>query len=118
MFYLDIIYSESANKYYVGYSVDPWRRLIEHNNKPFTSFTSKFRPWTLKAVFQCGTTEKEAMRMEKFIKNQKSRRLLEQLCDPSFIPTEFLALPGLTRDGYPALGGTRLRDFMEMKLFF
>jgi putative endonuclease len=43
-----------------------------NTTKPFTSFTSKYRPWTLKVVFKCGTTEKEAMRMEKFIKNQKS----------------------------------------------
>ena len=91
MFYLYIIFSDSANKFYVGYSADPWRRLIEHNTKPITTFTSKYRPWMLKAVFQCGTTEAEAMRIEKFIKNQKSRKLLEQLCDPSFIPTEFLA---------------------------
>jgi putative endonuclease len=45
----------------------------------------------LKAVFQCGTTKAEAMQIEKFVKKQKSRNLLEQLCDPSFIPTEYLA---------------------------
>ena len=91
MFYLYIIYSASANKYYVGHSVDPWKRLIEHNTSPFTSYTAKYRPWMLKAVFQCGTTKAEAMQIEKFVKKQKSRNLLEQLCDPSFIPTEYLA---------------------------
>jgi putative endonuclease len=31
------------------------------------------------AVFYCGTEEPEAMKIEKFIKKQKSRRLIEKL---------------------------------------
>jgi putative endonuclease len=75
----------------VGYSIDPQRRLIEHNTKSFTTYTSKHRPWTLKACFECGETEQQAIELERFIKKQKSRRLLEQLCDSSFIPLGFLA---------------------------
>jgi len=91
MFYIYIIYSPSADKYYVGYSNDPIRRLIEHNSSPFDTYTSKHRPWILKAYFECSDSESEAIRMERFIKRQKSRKLIEQLCDPGFIPSGILA---------------------------
>jgi len=91
MYYIYIIYSDTADKFYVGYSDNPQRRLIEHNTKPFNTYTSKYRPWILKTVFQCSTIEAEAMRVEKFIKKQKSRKLLEQLCKPGYAPTGYLA---------------------------
>lgn len=91
MFYIYIIYSKSSDKYYIGYSNDPFRRLEEHNTKPFNTYTSKHRPWILKAVFRCSEYEKEAMRIEKLIKRQKSRKLLEKLCDPLFVLTGELA---------------------------
>lgn len=81
MYYIYILYSASADKYYVGYSTDTTRRLDEHNTKPLNTYTSKHRPWILKDAFACGETEAEAMRIEKFIKQQKSRSLLERLCD-------------------------------------
>jgi putative endonuclease len=91
MYYIYIIYSVSSDNYYCGYSDNPKRRLEEHNSKPFNTFTSKHRPWHLKAFFECSTSEAETMRIEKFIKKQKSRNLLEKLIDPSFIPTGQLA---------------------------
>ncbi len=91
MFYIYIIYSPSSDKYYVGYSIDPQRRWIEHNTKTFETYTSKHRPWFLKAYFECGDSEAQAILIERFIKKQKSRKLLEQLCDNSFVPTGFLA---------------------------
>src|SRR5688572_10414925 len=91
MYYIYIIYSVTANKFYVGYSDNPARRLIEHNTTPFNTYTSKYRPWIMKAIFLCGNDEGQAIRLERFIKKQKSRRLLEQLCNPSFIPLGLLA---------------------------
>jgi putative endonuclease len=79
MYYIYIIYSESADKYYVGYSQDYLRRLHEHNHSPRLGFTAKHRPWTLKAVFQCGYNESTAVQIERFIKRQKSRKLMETL---------------------------------------
>jgi len=37
MFFIYIIYSPSADKYYIGHSDDPIRRLVNHNTKPFNS---------------------------------------------------------------------------------
>jgi putative endonuclease len=91
MYYIYIIYSSAFDKYYVGFSNDPQRRLVEHNNNPFNTYTSKYRPWILKASFKCSETEKEAMRIERLIKKQKSKKLLEKLCDPKFSPTGILA---------------------------
>ena len=91
MYYIYILYSEKAKLYYVGYSSDPVRRLIEHNSTPFNTFTAKHRPWLLKASFECSTSESDAIKVERFIKKQKSRRLIEQLCDKNFTPTGLLA---------------------------
>ena len=91
MFYIYVLYSASSDKFYVGYSNDPLRRVVEHNTKPFNTYTSKHRPWELKAFFECGEIEADAMRIERFIKKQKSRKMLEQLCDKTFIPTDSLA---------------------------
>lgn len=86
MHYIYVLYSTTADKFYVGYSTDPFRRVEEHNSKPFTTFTAKYRPWVLKAVFRCAGDESAAIRMERFIKQQKSRKLIEKLVDPDFVP--------------------------------
>ena len=87
MFYIYILYSASADKYYVGYTSNPEQRLKEHNEQiAFNTFTSKFRPWQMAALFECSTDEKEAVQMERFIKKQHSRQLIERLLLPDFIP--------------------------------
>jgi putative endonuclease len=78
MFYIYFIYSDSSDIYYVGHSDNPWRRLEEHNFSEFLTFTSKHRPWILKAVFECGHSRLEALKVEKFIK-KKSRKLIEAM---------------------------------------
>lgn len=111
MYYVYILYYAASDLYYVGYSDNPQRRLIEHNSKRLNTFSSKHRPWVLKSVFQSGISEAETMRIEKFIKKQKSRKLLEQLCNPSFIPIGILAwlesrTSGINQRVIPAQSGT------------
>ena len=72
MFYIYIIYSISADKFYVGHSSDPWRRLEEHNNNSQDKFTGKYKNWELKAVFQVSEKKGDADKLEKFIKRQKT----------------------------------------------
>ena len=91
MYFIYIIYSDSANLYYVGYTNDPKRRLIEHNTNPHNTFTSKHRPWLMKALFECGMSESRTIIIERFIKKQNSRKLVELLCNPHFIPVGKLA---------------------------
>jgi putative endonuclease len=78
-FYIYILYSVSSDIYYVGYTSDFEKRLVEHNTSEENTFTSKHRPWLLEAVYFTGNKEAEAMKIEKFIKKQKSRKLLEKL---------------------------------------
>jgi len=85
-YYLYILYSTSADLYYVGTTNDPERRLIEHNSSPLKSFTSKYRPLQLVAVFEAGSSRGEAEQIEKFIKKQKSRKFILRLIQEDFVP--------------------------------
>ena len=98
MVYLYILFSRSANKYYVGISGDPMLRLDFHNHQDQSNYTSKFRPWEMVALFKVSEQLGEAMKIERYIKKQKSRRLVERLIDPAFIAEGKLAQlvnPGL-----------------------
>jgi putative endonuclease len=100
VYYIYILQSTFTGLFYCGYSDDPWRRKDEHNTKPHNTYTSKYRPWILVAVFECGDHESQAVRIERFIKKQKSRKLIEKLINPSFLPTGYLAQ--LVRVPHPA----------------
>ena len=91
MYFIYILYSAKADKFYIGYSIDPFHRVQQHNSIHSNTFTSKFRPWKLAAVFECSNIEAEAMKIERFIKKQKSRKLIEKLCQQDFKPDGKLA---------------------------
>ncbi|MET4082445.1 putative endonuclease [Pedobacter sp. UYP30] len=104
MYYLYILYSVSSALYYVGHTNNPVRRLTEHNNSEMSTYTSKHRPWILKAVFSCGEREAEAIRIERFIKKQKSQKLLERIiaAEPlTGILAQLVRVP-TSRDQFPA----------------
>jgi putative endonuclease len=90
-YYIYILYSESLEKYYVGYSSDPWLRLKRHLENSGEKFTGKAADWKLQSVFLVSNNEAEAIRLERFIKKQKSRNLLLKLIDPEFEPEGILA---------------------------
>jgi putative endonuclease len=94
MFFIYILYSPSADKYYVGQTNDPNRRLFEHNNNPRNTFTRKFAPWTLKAYFKVNDNRGDAMKLEKYIKKQKSRHFIKKLIN---IPGFFEEIAQLVR---------------------
>ncbi len=79
MYYIYILYSQTSDLYYIGYTNDYERRLEEHNHSLYSTFTSKHRPWTLKAVYACGEEKSFAIQIEQFIKKQKSRKLIEKI---------------------------------------
>ncbi|WP_113638675.1 GIY-YIG nuclease family protein [Nubsella zeaxanthinifaciens] len=91
-FYIYILWSEVSDIYYVGYTSDYEKRLLEHNTSIYHTFTSKHRPWLLKAVFSCGDNKSEALRIERFIKRQKSRKLIEKLIAGDDFSGEFAQL--------------------------
>jgi putative endonuclease len=64
--YIYIIYSLSANKYYVGFSTDPWRRLAQHNENELDKYTGKYSNWELRAVFEVAEGPASAQKLENF----------------------------------------------------
>ena len=91
MYYVYILYSPSSDKYYVGSSEAPLERCYYHNTQEKATYTSKHRPWVLKAVFEAGATRSEAFRLEQLIKKQKSRTLIERLLQHDYVPSGALA---------------------------
>lgn len=69
------IYSESANRYYRGISVDPERRLKQHNAGKGAKYTRGRGPWRLVAVYRA-TTQQYALHMEAIVKYMKKSDFL------------------------------------------
>ncbi len=86
MFQIYILYSESADRYYIGHTEDIPRRLKEHNTADKNSYTSHYRPWILKGSFDVSESRGEARRVENYLKKLKSRKVIENLLEH---PEEF-----------------------------
>ena len=77
MFYTYILYSQTADKYYVGSSSNPGNRLKKHRNKS-KGFTNQAADWEF--VFQKSFADKShALSYEREIKSWKSRKKIEKL---------------------------------------
>jgi putative endonuclease len=74
-----IIYSNYADKYYIGETADVENRLKLHNAGLFKSaFTKVASDW--KIVFQYVCTDRsQALFLERFIKRMKNRKFIEKL---------------------------------------
>jgi putative endonuclease len=77
LFFVYIIFSPGLDKFYVGYTGNLEKRLMEHNTGVST-YTSKSADWELKWVKEFSSRE-EAMIEEKRIKSKKSRKYIEWL---------------------------------------
>ena len=77
MYYIYILFSQSANKYYVGQTDNIDKRLSEHNSF-HKGFTSQANDWILK-YFEEFSSRKDALKREKQIKAWKNRKLIEKL---------------------------------------
>ncbi|MFW5872631.1 MAG: GIY-YIG nuclease family protein [bacterium] len=76
-YYTYILYSESLNRYYIGSSENPEKRLERHNARATVS-TRGGRPW--KVVYkEQYDSRKEAISRENFIKRMKSRKFIQSL---------------------------------------
>jgi len=75
MYYIYFLFAPKYQRYYIGFSEDVHKRLEQHNDdKNTTSFTAKFKPWELTAFFPVSDSKAEAMKVERFIKKQKSKK--------------------------------------------
>jgi len=78
-----ILHSETANKYYIGYTADLEKRFQQHNDLYVQSHASKFTlkngPWKLVYSESGFTSRGEAMKREKIIKGWKSKIMIQKL---------------------------------------
>jgi putative endonuclease len=72
-----ILYSQSKDKYYIGYSQNPSERLLEHNAGATTS-TRPGIPWIMVYTEECAD-KTTAIKRENAIKKMKSRKYIEKL---------------------------------------
>ena len=91
MYYIYILYSAHADKYYVGHSSNPWNRIIQHNTNKIEKYTGKYKDWKIRAVFAVSEIKGLADKIEKWIKRQKSIKLIETLIAPDFVQRDKLA---------------------------
>ncbi len=78
MYHVYVLFSTKSNIFYVGQTSDLDERIIQHNETAIDNFTSKHRPWVLKASIAVDDLKK-ALMLEKFIKRQKRKSFIELL---------------------------------------
>ena len=72
-----ILKSKSADKYYIGSSLDPEIRLKYHNTIE-KGFTSRYRPWEIVYTKEY-SSKSEALAAERRIKSWKSKKKVIKL---------------------------------------
>ncbi|MFN4083162.1 MAG: GIY-YIG nuclease family protein [Bacteroidia bacterium] len=73
-----MLYSKSANKYYVSYTGEELTDRLRKHNTHHKGYTGKFRDWTI-VYSETFSIKSEATQREKEIKGWKSRTKIEQL---------------------------------------
>ncbi len=78
MYTVYVLYSESHNKIYIGYTSDLEDRLLSHNVMGTKGFTVKYRPW--RVIHTESFLEKtDALKREKQLKTAKGREFIRSL---------------------------------------
>ena len=72
-----ILFSESKNRYYIGYTSDIEERLKRHNQKS-KGFTGNVNDWQL-VYIEKYTSKEEAVQRELKIKSWKSKIKIQEL---------------------------------------
>ena len=88
MHFVYIIFSPSANIYYKGYSLDPFRRLQQHINKE-SQFTSKYTDWTL-VHLEVFNSKSDALKREKILKKYAHFQIENLIRSPKNVLSHFL----------------------------
>ncbi|WP_339923944.1 GIY-YIG nuclease family protein [uncultured Cyclobacterium sp.] len=84
-FFVYIIYSEAIDKFYVGQTGNIDNRLLFHNDSEKNNiWTKRGIPWVLKTSIPFNSRT-DALKAEKFIKKQKSRKLILDIIQNGYI---------------------------------
>lgn len=75
MFYTYVLQSDLNNEFYIGYTSNLKKRLIEHN-QGLNFSTKKLRPWKL-IYYEACVKSSDAKRREKYLKTTQGGRMLK-----------------------------------------
>ncbi len=79
MHFVYVLYSEKINRYYIGETHDVQGRLEKHNTGYYDEkWTERGKPWRLAVEIGCGD-KKQALSIERHIKQMKSKKYIEDL---------------------------------------
>jgi len=78
-YYVYILKSLTADKYYIGRTTNP-DKLLQFENTTEKGFTARYRPWERVWLHKCESKE-VAIRLEKKIKSWKSKKMIGRLID-------------------------------------
>jgi len=73
-----ILYSKSLDKFYVGYSENMEQRIGFHNSEENLKWTKSGTPWEIYLMIPSESVM-QARKMERYIKQQKSRKYIQLL---------------------------------------
>jgi putative endonuclease len=95
-FFVYILYSKTADKYYIGHTNNIQRRLLEHNDilANRSKFCGKNGPWQLVYYESDFPARGDAASRERQIKTWKSRKKIESLINSNCS----VGIPILNRD--------------------
>ena len=82
MFTVYVLYSQTFNKIYIGYTSNLEERFKSHNELAKKGWTIRFRPWTILFTEQFPLKELASAR-EKQLKSAKGRSYIRQQIDQS-----------------------------------
>ncbi|TCN56555.1 GIY-YIG nuclease family protein [Flavobacterium circumlabens] len=77
-FVVYVLYSETFNKNYTGFTSNLMERFKSHNYLGTKGYTVKFRPWMVIHV-EFFSSKSEAMKREKYLKTGIGREFIQNL---------------------------------------
>jgi len=72
MYTVYVLYSQTYNKIYIGYTSDLAQRFLSHNELSKKGYTCRFRPWII-AIIEQYESKTDAMDREKKLKGGQGR---------------------------------------------
>jgi len=76
-FQVYVLFSQTHNKIYIGFTSDLPARLASHNHLSKKGWTVKYRPWTLIHT-EDFETKADAMKREKELKSARGREFIRK----------------------------------------
>ena len=77
MYTVYVLYSDSSNKHYTGFTTNLENRLLSHNELG-KEWTSKYRPWNL-IYTKSFEEKKEALQYERWLKSGVGREFIKSI---------------------------------------